>query len=249
MNKVRILAVSLLIALLLASAAVAQDSKAIVERAIVAHGGEAKLARMNKVHSVAEGTIDALPGQPPLPFVGESWRMEGNSKMVVTMRLQGQKISVTDAVHGDTKWRQLAGVTQDLSKEEAAEVDESRHVDQIAKLGFLKDSAIELSALPEAKISDKPAAGVVIKLKGHKDVKLYFDKETNLLVKIQHPALDLLSGKEVTEELVLSDYQDKDGLKYAMKSELWRDGQKIMEGKVTKLEFVDKMDEKIFARP
>ena len=78
-------------------------------------------------------------------------------------------------------------------------------------------------------------------------MKLFFDKETGLLAKIEHPAVDLLSGKEVAEELVLSDYEDKDGLKYAMRSTLYRDGKKIMDGKVTKLEFVEKLDAAIFA--
>ena len=248
MYQARILATPLLLAALVAQSAIAQDPKGIIEKAITAHGGADKIARLNRVHSVAEGMIDVLPGQPPMPFVGESWRMDGNSKMVVTLRMLGKKITVTDAVHGDTQWRQLGGVTQEISKEEAAEIQESRHVDQIARLGFLKDTALTLSALPEAKIADKPAMRVLVKSTGHRDVKLYFDKESNLLVKVEHPTLDLLSGKEVTEELVLSDYQDKDGLKYAMKSELWRDGQKIMAGKVTKLEFVE-IDEKIFARP
>lgn len=230
--------------------AIAQgDPKAIVETAIAAHGGEAKIARLNRVHSKAEGTIDALPGQPPVPFVGENWRWDGNSKMTVTMRVQGVKVSVTDAVQGDTQWRQLFGKTQDLAKEEVAEIQESRHVDKIAKLGFLKDDTVELVSLPESKFADKAAAGVLVKSKGHKDVKLYFDKENGLLVKVEHISLDLLSGKEVLQELVLSDYQDKDGLKYAMQSTLLRDGKKIMDGKVTELELVDKMDQAIFARP
>ena len=46
---------------------------------------------------------------------------------------------VTDAVQGDTQWRQLQGVTQELSKEEVAEIQESRYVDRLAKLAFLKD--------------------------------------------------------------------------------------------------------------
>lgn len=225
------------------------DPKAVVEKAIAAHGGEAKIARLNRVHSKAEGTIDALPNQPPVPFVGESWRWDDNSKMTITMRVQGVKVSVTDAVHGDTQWRQLFGKTQELAKEEVAEIQESRHVDKIAKLGFLKDDTVELASLPESKIADKEAVGVVVKSKGHKDVKLYFDKESGLLLKVEHSSLDLLSGKEVLEELLLSDYQDKDGLKYAMKSTLMRDGKKIMDGKVTELEFVDKMDQATFARP
>ncbi len=230
-------------------AAAQDDPQALVDKAIAAHGGAEKIARMNRVHSRAEGTIDVLPGQPAMPFVGESWRMDGDSKMTITIRVQGIKMVVTDAVHGDTQWRQLQGRTQELSKEEVAEIQESRYVDRLAKLSFLRDDAIELTTLAESKIGDKPALGILAKSQGRRDVKLYFDKESGLLAKVEHPALDLLSGKEVAEELVLSDYQDKDGLKYAMRSALYRDGKKIMDGKVTELKFVDKLDQAIFARP
>ena len=230
-------------------AAAQDDPQTIIKKAIAAHGGEERIARLNRVHSKVEGTIDVLPGQPAMPFTGESWRMDGNSKMTVTIRVQGIKMVVTDAVHGDTQWRQLQGVTQELSKEEVAEIQESRYVDRLAKLGFLKDDAITLTTLPESKIGDKPALSILATSPGHRNVKLYFDKTTGLLSKVEHPALDLLSRKEVMEELVLSDYQDKDGLKYAMRSTVYRDGKKIMDGKVTELKFVDKLDQAIFAKP
>jgi len=230
--------------------ATAQDNpQAIVKKAIAAHGGEEKIARLNRVHSKAEGTIDMLPGQPAMPFAGENWRMDGDSKMTVSIRVQGIKMVVTDAIQGDTQWRQLQGITQELSKEEVAEIQESRYVDRLAKLGFLKDDAIALATLPESKIGDKPALGILATSQGRRNVKLYFDKATGLLSKVEHPALDLLSGKEVMEELVLSDYQDKDGLKYAMRSTIYRDGKKIMDGKVTELKLVDTLDRAIFARP
>lgn len=147
--------------------AMAQDTgQAIIKKAIAAHGGEKRLARLNRLHSKAEGTIDVLPGQPAMPFVGESWRMDEDSKMTVTIRVQGIKMVVTDAVHGDTQWRQLQGLTQELSKEEVAEIQESRYVDRLAKLGFLKDDAISLTPLAESKIGEKPALGVLAEVPG-----------------------------------------------------------------------------------
>ena len=40
----------------------------------------------------------------------------------------------------------MQGRTQELSKEEVAEIQESRYVDRLAKLSFLKDDAIALGA-------------------------------------------------------------------------------------------------------
>src|SRR5438445_725224 len=84
---------------------------------------------------------------------------------------------------------------------------------RFGRLGFVKEKGVELSSLAETKVDGKPAVGVVVKSKGHRDVKLYFDKASGLLVKREHPVVDPSTGKEVVQEVLFRDYQDKDGLK------------------------------------
>ena len=60
---------------------------------------------------------------------------------------------------------------------------------------------------------------------------------------------DPVAGKEVTQEVVFGDYSEKDGVKHYRKITALRDGKKLFEGVVTELEFFDKLDDKVFAKP
>ena len=113
----------------------------------------------------------------------------------------------------------------------------------------MKEKQIELSVLEEIKIDGKPAVGVLVKSMGKRDVKLYFDKASGLLVKLEHQVLDPASGKEVRQEVIFSDYQQSDGLKHYKKIVALRDGKKVIDAKVTEMEFFRKLDEKVFAKP
>ncbi len=86
-----------------------------------------------------------------------------------------------------------------------------------------------------------------MKAKGHRDVKLYFDNETGLLAKREN-TLEA-AGKEITQEVFFSDYQEKDGLKHYHKIIAHQNGKKVLEAKVIDLEFFDKLNAKVFAKP
>lgn len=49
-------------------------------------------------------------------------------------------------------------------------------------------------------MNDKPAIAIRVASKGHKDVTLAFDKQSHLMVKIEHRTLESGSGMEVNEE-------------------------------------------------
>jgi hypothetical protein len=237
--------------LVLAPAVCAQDqARAVVENAIKAQGGEAKVAKLRVMRIKVEGTTDLIPGQTDVPFtIEDTWQMPDRYKTSSRFELKGMKFTQTQAFDGDKGWVQMNGQTQDMPKEALAEMKEQKAAEDLDRLAFLKDKGVELSGLDEIKVDGKPAAGVLVKPKGQRDVKLYFDKTTGLLVKREHRVLDPASGKEVLQEVVFGDYQEKDGLKHYKKIVLYRDGKKVLEGKVTEIEFFDKLDDKAFAKP
>src|SRR5437899_8827181 len=145
----------------------------------------------------------------------------------------GNAVTQTQTMDGDTGWAQFNGQTQDLPKEALAELKEQKYAEDLDRLNFLNEKGIELSAPDEIKVDGKPTVGVLVKSKGHRDVKLYFDKSSGLLVKRQHNVLDATSGKEVSQEVLLSDFQDKDAVQHYRKIVACRDGKKLFEGTVT----------------
>src|SRR5207248_11447730 len=93
----------------------------------------------------------------------------------------------------------------------------------VATLLPLKDKAFTLTTIGEVEVEKRPALGVKVSSKGHRDVDLYFDKESGLLVKTETRLKDE-GGQEVMAETFLRDYKDVEGTKHAMKFAVHRDG-------------------------
>src|SRR4051794_12104141 len=150
--------------------------RAIIDKAIQAAGGEAKLAQF-KAHTWTEkGTYYGMGDG--LPYTGK-YAVQWPDRF--SMEIEGFFKMVVNGDHGWTKGGD--GNTMEMSKEQFAEHKETNLGGYIATLLPLKDKAFTLTPLPEAKVDDRPAAGVQVSHKGHRDVKLYFDKQTGLLVK------------------------------------------------------------------
>jgi hypothetical protein len=234
-----------------ASVVLAQDrARAIVEKAIQAQGGEAKVAKLRMMRIKVEGTADLVPGQPSVPFtIEDTWQMPDRYKTSSTFQMSGKKLAQTQVIDGEKGWIQMNGKTQDLPKEAVAEMKEQKYAEDLDRLAFLKERAVELSALDASAVDGRPVVGVLVKSNGHRDVRLYFDTTSGLLVKREHRLLDSSSGKEALQEVIFSDYQEKDGLKHYKKIAAFRDGKKVLDATVTEIEFFDKPDEKAFAKP
>jgi hypothetical protein len=233
------------------SSAGAQDTaREVIERAIKSQGGAAKVAQFRTMRIRVEGTAELVPGQPKVALIMEdTWQMPDRYKSTSTVSLGGQKITQTQVIDGEKGWVQVGDTIQDMPKEALAEMKEQKYGEDLDRLGFRNDKGLELSLVDEVKVDGKPAVGVLVKSRGHRDVKLYFDKETGLLAKREHKVLDPATGKEVLQEVVFGDYQEKDGLKHYKSITAYRDGKKLIEAKVTEIEFLKKVDAKVFAKP
>lgn len=90
--------------------------------------------------------------------------------------------------------------------------------------------------------------GVKVTAKGHRDLHLYFDKSTGLLVKRGQTILDG-TGKLIPQEVLFTDYQDQEGVKHWTKIRALRDGKRSLEAEVIEVELLKTVDESVFAKP
>ena len=225
-------------------------ARALVVQAIKAQGGADKLAKLRVMRLKAEGTMEMIPGQAAVPFVIEDWwQMPQQYKTASQFDLGGTKVNQTQVINGDSGWMESNGVTQAMPKEAVAEMKEQKYAEDLDRLGFLMDKGIALTALGQAKVGSRAAAGILVQSKGHRDVKLYFDKETGLLAKREQRLLDSGTGKEVTQEVLFGDYRETDGLKHYRTLTVYRDGKKVIAVTVVNLEFFTKLDNSLFTRP
>ena len=119
----------------------------------------------------------------------------------------------------------------------------------MTRLTVLKNKDYELSSLGESKVQDKPTVGVRVSRKGHKDINLFFDKDNGLLLKFEHRTTDFNTMQEVNEERIITEYQDKDGLKEPKKAVVNRDGKKYIDVEVVEVKYLDDIDDTQFSKP
>jgi hypothetical protein len=226
----------------------AADARAIVEKGIKAQGGQEKLAKLS-AHTVKfKGTFHGM-GQA-IPMTGEVLT-QGNDKVKIDVEVEagGMKFRVVNVVAGDKGWTKMGEETKELDKDQLAEGLEQAHSGWVATLVPLTGKEFKLSTVGEIEVDKRKAVGVKAAFKGRRDVDLYFDKETGLLVKAEGRVKDEGSGQEVTEESFPSEYKDVQGTKQAMKFTVKRDGKLFIEGEATEIMLAEKFDASVFAKP
>jgi hypothetical protein len=129
------------------------------------------------------------------------------------------------------------------------EFKEMSYMLSLSNFKGLKGKNIQVSLVGEGQVNGKPAVGLRISKEGKKDITLYFEKESGLMVKTERRARDFQSGQEVTEERIIQAYQDVAGQKFPKKVLVNRDGKKLLEAEVIESRFLEKLDDSEFAKP
>ena len=138
------------------------------------------------------------------------------------------------------------------------EVDDEKTIEEVKQslktelgsglLDMLKEP-FELSAIGEAKVKGNDTFGIRVSKKGQRDISYFFDKKTHLLAKTETRSFDPATAKEVTQEKIITEYQDKNGLKVGKRVEILKDGEMFMDIEITDIDLRDKLDPSTFAMP
>ncbi len=251
MRKLVLAACGLCTWLALAGSARAQDDecRAIIARAMKAHGGEAKLAALKATQMKTKGTLSAQ-GQD-LEFTAEFFIQQPNRyKIVADLRVDNQNVQVTEVFNGAKGWAHVMGKTMDLDADTIKMGKDEVYLEKVTNLTALKDKAFKLSPLGEVKVGEHQAVGVLVTRKDQRDVSLYFDKKTHLLVKAECRIFDQFTKQEVNQEKLYSDFKELvPGLRLPGRILINHEGKRFIDMTVTELRGVEQHDDSIFARP
>jgi hypothetical protein len=224
----------------------ATDARALVDKAMKAQGGEAKLAELPAATIKLKGTFHGLGDA--VTITGElATQGSDRQRFVIEGEAGGEKFRIVHVLNGDKGWTKVGDDVEELDKEELAEAKEGAYAEWVATLVPLKEKKFTLATLGEIKIDKRPALGVRVSSKGHEDVNLYFDKETGLLAKSETRVKE--DGQEMTEETYFSDYKEVQGTKQAMKFTTKRDDKLYLEVEITEYKLAEKLDESVFDKP
>ncbi len=224
------------------------DAKKIIDKAIKAEGGAEKLAKYKGATSKGKGTIHI--GGNDIEFTFDAAvQPPKQSRRHFEADVGGTKFERTIVFNGDKGWMSMMGNTDELSPDQLAAEREDMHATWVATLEPLKDPSFKLAPLGEIKVGDRPAVGVKVSQKDHKDVNLYFDRDSGLLLKLQRRAKDTMSGQDVDQETFYSDYKADNGMMHARKQKTKRDGNDFLDLEITEFKPAERLDESLFAKP
>lgn len=234
---------------LLALRAGADDQvKAVIEKAVKAHGGEANLTKYKAVVQSGKGVL-ALQGME-LEFTATiSGQLPDKVREEIHLESMGQKLDIIRVFNGKEGWTAGMGQTQPFSDAEIKEAKNSMFENYVENLvPLLKDKELKVELIGDDKVDDKPVVGVKVSAKDQNEIKLYFDKDSGLLVKSARKAIGP-NEMEVLSESFYQDYKDVSGIKVPMKETTKHDGAKFLEINVTDAKVLEKLDDSTFAKP
>jgi uncharacterized protein YifN (PemK superfamily) len=226
----------------------ADDPKAIVEKAIKAHGGEENLSKYKAAHVKGKGTMTVMGMD--VSFTVELYSQSPNKvRTDMVLEVMGNKFPVSQVYDGKKGWAKQADQVMELEGDQLQDMKDEAYGNYLESLVPLaKDKNLKLEAVPEIKVEGKPAVGVKVESKEHKDMTMYFDKDSGLLVMTKRKSKDP-SGMEVESESYARDYKDFNGTKQATKILVKNDGKKFLEGQLTDVKILEKLDDSVFAEP
>jgi RNA polymerase sigma factor (sigma-70 family) len=223
------------------------DANAVLDKAIKAIGGEARLLKAKAIAWKARGK--SVNNGNEYPFTNET-TVQGldQIRMEYEDEIDGNRVRGATVLNGDKGWRKNGDNITQLDGDRLANQKRNLYLLVVPiTLVPLKGKTFQIEPAGEQKVGDKPAIGLKVTGPDGKDFNLFFDKTSGLPVKLEVRMGS--QGKEFTQETTFGDYKDFDGIKKATKIERRRDGQKILEQEITEFKVLDKVAPETFAEP
>jgi hypothetical protein len=226
----------------------AEDATAILDKAIKALGGEENLGKAKAVSWTAKGTITFMGNDNNVTIHGVAQGLD-HSRQEFEGDFGGNQVKGVTVLAGDKGWREFGDNHMDLDKDALAAEKRRAYLTLIPiTILPLKSSEFKVEAIGEENAGDKPMVGIKATGPDGKELKLYFDKESGLPVKLVAKVVGFM-GDEFTQETAFSEYKEMGGIKKATKVQAKRDGEKFIDEQVTEFKVLNEVDAKTFAEP
>jgi hypothetical protein len=229
-------------------AAAQEEARALIERAVKAHGGAEALSRIHADKVKFKGTL-VIQGHTAPIVVETTTQLPSKYKCIIEMNHNGDRHTIVHVVNGDKIYVTLDGRAPKLERAQESEIRNGLELERAKRLlPLLEDKSYQLAVIEDITVNDRPAAGVRISGRGRKEMRLYFDKEYGLMVRAEN-RIDDGKDKEIRQHFFFGDFKEIGGYKRPTKLRAFRDGKQIMEVELLDAKVLDKVDETEFAKP
>jgi hypothetical protein len=230
------------------------EARAIIDKAIQAHGGADKLSRFKAVSAKWTGKrkVENVFFWDAVYVV--TYEMPDKVRLDAEVENpKGEKFAFSRVVTGKKGWLAWSRGTRDLKEAEVAQIVDEIYAHWLASVVPLKDKGFAFSLTGNVTVDDKDAIGVRVSCKGRPDVNLFFDKKTGLVIKSERRAKDPGTNEEYTAESIYRDHKAFQGVMWPTARVDRRDGMDLEENtgrfELSEFQARDKLDEKSLARP
>jgi hypothetical protein len=219
------------------------DGKALLDKAMKALGGEAKLGTLLAATLKGKITVQEGGKEETVTLQGQC---QGLDQARLEVEVMGRKALFV--VNRDKAWFSDGNRTEEAPKEILDIILPDLYALRLASVP-LADKEAKFSPLGEVKVGDRATWGVKVACKGRSEVDLYFDQENGLPVKCEVRVTEPGGNDEVAHEFLFTDYKDFDGVKHFTKVTLNRKGMKTFELELNEVKREEKLDDTLFAKP
>jgi hypothetical protein len=220
----------------------------VISRAVAAHGGKEKIQQLLAYRLTARG-VTKLGTEELFDCTCEFVCKVEKTKKVLTVSAKGFTHQIVTVFNGTNAWRKVDSQLENLGKDGVADNTRDAYEAHVAQLYTLieGDNRPKLEAIDDATIDGSPAYGILVRSEGQRDIRLYFDMKSLLLVKTAR--VDNDEGKQILVEHFLSDYRDHDGLKLPFKKLIQLDGKFGSKVEVVRFDFSTAIEDSEFNKP
>jgi hypothetical protein len=226
----------------------AADARAIIEKSLKAAGGPAVEAAV----VITRGKGSVFIGDQELPHTFTMTMTATRMRVELELQLNDATIPWVRVFNGQAGWTKIGGNLMEMDKTLAGEIREQIFLARVLQLRpLLTEPGLTLSVIGDDKVGERAAVGVRIAREKARDIRLYFDKQTWMVLKAETTVIPEGGTAEVDQATLLSEYKDFDGVKHPTKLVTTRDGKKYLDREATEYRRLDKdkVEESWFARP
>jgi hypothetical protein len=214
-----------------------------LDKAILAHGGPTRLAKLQSMVQHARGTMGPLAAEQTL-FL----RFPDRLRLTTTLtNPESGRDEVALALGSLGGWRKSPGQFVDLSPEEHADTRRELYVQWLMTVLPVRADEFERRPLAETTVEGRALTGISVRSAGHPNVQLFFDKESGLLTMVLIPRWTE-AGQQKTREIVLSQFKKFGEITLPTALVDRRNRQQFLEWVTIDYRF-EPIDDKVFEKP
>ncbi len=222
----------------------AVTAKKVIARAIEAHGGRELLTKTRADRVKIQGKM--VVGKLEVPYTAETLvQLPGQFKNTLQFNQGKKEVTLTQIIDGTRVAIWVNGEKQVLAASQITDLRQTLDLNRALRLvGLLEDSAYDLKYLGQTEEAEQKVHVVRVLKKNMRELRMFFDAKTGLLVKTEHPVE--FQGKQMLQEEHFSDFRDLSGFRRPVKMTVYRGGQKILDSSLTQVSYLESIESSRF---